>query len=379
MSLALNDEQQMLKTAAREFFSEKQPVSALRQRRDANDPTGFDRAAWAAMSELGWPGILIPEAHGGVDFGYQGLGQLMEEAGRTLAASPLVSTVLLCGPLVRALGTPAQQAEILPAIAAGTRIMALALDEGAHHDPLTSACRAIPGGRGFMLAGAKTMVLDGHVADELLVLARTAGQPGEASGLSLFRVPVTAAGLECRRLSMVDSRNAAAIHFNDVEVDADALLGPLHGALPALESVLDAARAGLAAEMLGSAQEAFDRTLNYLRLRVQFGVPIGSFQALKHRAALMFCELELTRSAVRAALAALDANDPESALLACLAKAKANDTAELVSAEAVQMHGGIGMTDAEEIGLFLKRARVAQYTLGDSNFQRARYARLRGY
>ncbi len=223
------------------------------------------------------------------------------------------------------------------------------------------------------------MVLDGHVADELLVLARTAGAPGEAHGLSLFRLPAGCAGLARRRLTMVDSRNAASLQLNGVVVGADALLGPLHEALPALDKVLDGARAALAAEMLGSAQEAFDRTLNYLKMRQQFGVAIGSFQALKHRAALMFCELELTRSAVRAALDALDHQHPDAALLACLAKAKANDTAELVSAEAVQMHGGIGMTDAEEIGLFLKRARVAQYTLGDSGFQRARYARLKGY
>ena len=330
--------------------------------RDEVDPIGFDRALWAAMCELGWGGILIPEAHGGVDFGYQGLGQIMEEAGRTLAATPLVSTVLLCGPLIRALGAPAQQAELLPAIADGRRILALAIDEGPHHDPLGGSCRATPTPQGFRLDGRKTAVLDGHVADELLVVARTAGTPGEAQGLSLFRV-----------------RNAAELRFDAVQVPADGLLGPLDGAWPALDAALDGARAGLAAEMLGSAQEAFDRTLDYLKIRQQFGVPIGSFQALKHRAALMFCELELTRSAVRAALAAIDARDPEAALLACLAKGKANDTAELVSAEAVQLHGGIGMTDAAEVGFFLKRARVAQQTLGDARFQRARYAALKAY
>ena len=379
MSLALNDEQQMLKTAAREFFSEKQPVSALRKLRDDQHPTGFDPALWRAMSELGWAGILISEAHGGVDFGYQGVGQIMEEAGRTLAASPLLSTVLLSGPLLRVLGAPAVQDAVLPAIAAGERVLALALDEGPHHDPLQTACRADAHPQGFVLNGQKTMVLDGHVADELLVLARTAGAPGESHGLSLFRLPAGCAGLARRRLSMVDSRNAASLQLNGVVVGADALLGPLHEALPTLDKVLDGARAALAAEMLGSAQEAFDRTLNYLKMREQFGVPIGSFQALKHRAALMFCELELTRSAVRAALDALDQQQSDAGLLACLAKAKANDTAELVSAEAVQMHGGIGMTDAAEIGLFLKRARVAQYTLGDASFQRARYARLKGY
>jgi acyl-CoA dehydrogenase len=177
---------------------------------------------------------------------------------------------------------------------------------------------------------------------------------------------------------MVDSRNAARLRFERVRVPAEALLGTADAAFPALDHALDGARAGLAAEMLGGIQEAFERTLAYLKLRRQFGVPIGSFQALKHRAAQMFCEIELTRSAVLAALAALDAGDGDAALLASLAKARACDTFELVSNEAVQMHGGIGMTDAEEIGFFMKRARVAQQTFGDAGFHRARYAALRG-
>ncbi len=379
MTLILTEEQQMLQQAARDFFVEKMPVKALRDLRDRADATGFDRSAWQAMAELGWAGILIPESEGGVDFGYQGAGQVMEQAGRTLAASPLLATVLLAAPLVRVLGNERQRAALLPAVASGEKILALALDEGPHHAPLHTALSAETNGDGYCLNGRKTMVLDGHVADSLLVVARTGGKPGDAHGLSVFMVDPQSAGLHRRRLSLVDSRNAARLEFANVRVPAGALLGPLDGAWPTLSAVLDGACAGLAAEMLGTAQEAFDRTLNYLRMRQQFGVVIGSFQALKHRAALMFCELELTRSAVRAALDALDTQNPEAPLLASLAQAKACETLELVSSEAVQLHGGIGMTDAEEIGLFLKRARVAQQTLGDARYHRARYAILRQF
>ena len=376
MTLLLTPEQAMLKATAHTFFTQQQPVQALR---DTADPTGFERALWQEMAALGWAGILIDEAHGGSDFGYQGLGQILEEAGRTLAATPLVSTVLLAAPLVRAAGSAALCSALLPTVVDGTRVLALAFEEGPHHAPTRTALKATPEAGGFVLNGSKTYVLDGHIADDFIVLARTAGHPGDVHGLTLFYLRGDTEGLTRTRLRMVDSRNAAQLHLRDVRVAASDRLGELDLALAHLDPVLDGARAGLAAEMLGSALEAFERTLAYLKMREQFGVPIGSFQALKHRAAMMFCELELTRSAVRAALAALDAGSSEAALLACLAKAKACDTFELVSSEAVQLHGGIGMTDAAEIGLFLKRARVAQQLLGDAGFHRERYASLRGF
>lgn len=379
MSMLLTEEQRMLKTAARNFFREKQPVKALRRLRDEQDPIGFDWTIWREMVELGWTGVLIPEIYGGAGFGYQGLGQILEEAGRTLAASPLVSTVLVAAPLVLAAGNEAQKAELLGAIAAGVRIVALALDEAPRHAPATIALRATPNGNGYLLNGTKTFVLDGHIADEIIVVARTAGAPGDTQGLTLFRVRSDTPGLVRTRTIMVDSRNAAQLTFDNVAVAAPAVLGPVNEAFRYLDPVLDGARAGLAAEMLGSALEAFERTLNYLKMRVQFGVPIGSFQGLKHRAAQMFCEIELTRSAVLTALTALDEHRDDVPLLASLAKAKACDTLELVSTEAIQMHGGIGMTDAEEIGFFLKRARVAQQTFGDALFHRDRYATLRGF
>jgi alkylation response protein AidB-like acyl-CoA dehydrogenase len=379
MSLLLNEEHRMLKSAAREFFTARLPVAALRRLRDDDEPAGFDATAWREMAELGWAGVLVPEVHGGSGFGYVGLGQVLEEAGRTLAASPLVATALVAAPLLAACGTAGQCAARLPPLAAGTRLYALAIDEGPHHAPAATALRATRERDGWVLDGEKHFVIDGHVADELIVVARSAGSPGETAGLSLFLVPGDAPGLARTRSRMVDSRNAARLRFERVRVPAEALLGTADAAFPALDHALDGARAGLAAEMLGGVQEAFERTLAYLKLRRQFGVPIGSFQALKHRAAQMFCEIELTRSAVLAALAALDAGDGDAALLASLAKARACDTFELVSNEALQMHGGIGMTDAEEIGFFMKRARVAQQTFGDAGFHRARYAALRGF
>jgi alkylation response protein AidB-like acyl-CoA dehydrogenase len=303
-----------------------------------------------------------------------GLGQVMGAAGRTLPATPLLSTALIGAAALNCLATPTQAARHLPGLLAGKTIFALAADEGPHHDPRRIATAARRDGADFVLDGTKSFVLDGHVADMLVVAARTA-----ADGITLFLVPADAPGVQRTRLAMVDSRNAAGIRFAGVRVPAAAMLGGADAGAPALDRLLDAARAGLAAEMLGTATEAFGRTLQYLKDRKQFGVPIGSFQALKHRAALMFAEIEVTRSAVLAALLAQDAGAADAPALASLAKAKANETLHLCSSEAIQMHGGIGMTDEHEIGFFLKRARVAEITLGSTDFHRDRYAALAGY
>ena len=379
MALALNEEQRMLRDSARELMTNKAPVAALRKLRDDNDPDGFSRELWRELAELGWCGMALPEAYGGSGFGFQGLGIAFEEAGRTLATTPLMSTVVLGASLIERLGSDATKASLLPAIVAGEHITALALEEQPRHNPVLIRTRAEREGDDFKLNGSKNLVLDGHVADSLLVVARSRGADDDPDGLSVFCVPTDTAGLTINRAHMVDSRNAANITMSDVQVGADALLGTEGGAGPALDDALDRARAALAAEMLGSAEEAFDRTLAYLKMREQFGVLIGTFQGLKHRAAIMFCELELLRSAVYAALGAIETNDPQSPILASLAKSQACKTFELVSAEAVQMHGGIGMTDEEEIGFFLKRARVAMQTFGDASFHRDRYARLSGY
>ncbi len=379
MSLVLSSEAQMVRDTAMAFFRERSPVTALRKLRDTNDPDGFSRPLWRTMAELGWTGFLVSEDHGGTAFGVTGLAQVMEAAGRSLTASPLLSTALLGASLLEAAGTEAQKAEHLPGIVAGETLLALALEETAHHAPTRIATAAVRSGDGYTLNGAKTFVLDGHVADTLIVAARTSGDRTDRHGITLFLVPAAAPGVSRTRTIMLDSRNAAKIMLNDVAVPADAVLGPVDDGSDVLEPALDRARACLAAEMLGSASEAFERTVQYLKDRRQFGVAIGSFQALKHRAAQMFCEVEVTRSAVLAACSALDERANDAPALCSLAKAKAGDTLFLCGNEGVQMHGGIGMTDEHEIGFFMKRARVAQATFGDAPFHRDRYAALIGY
>ena len=379
MGFVLTDEEKYLQDAAKKFVDAEAPVEALRKLRDDKDETGFSKDLWKAMAELGWPGILIPEEYGGLDFGYTGLGVVLEETGRALVASPLVSTVLVCGSAVKLAGSDEQKKDILSAIAVGERLLALAVDESAHHNPSGIAVKAEKSGDGYEISGEKVFVLDGHVADQLIVAARTSGKPGDEDGITLFIVDAKAKGVNTTRTIMVDSRNAACVVFDEVEVGANAVLGEVDKGFATLDRVLDIGRIGVAAEMLGGAQEAFDRTLAYLKTREQFGAVIGSFQALKHRAATMFCEIELSKSVVRAALTALDEDRDDVAKMASLAKSQLCDTFELVSNEGIQMHGGIGMTDEEEIGFFLKRARVAQQTFGDAAFHRNRFATLCGY
>ena len=381
-SLRLNEEQQLLRESARGFCREQAPLSLHRKLRDSRDADGFDRGLWRQMVELGWTGMAIPEAYGGYGFGHTGLGLVLEETGRTLVDSPLIATVLLGANAILESGSEAQKEELLPRIAAGEFLLAFALDEHIVHDPARIDSTATQGNGGYTLNGGKTFVLDGHVADRIIVIARIDGESDGADCLGLFLVDAVAQGVEITRTIMVDGRNCANIVLNNVAVAADNLLGGSATTPEALDRILDIARIGLSAEMLGSIEEVFERTLDYLRQREQFGVPIGAFQALQHRAAEMYNEIELSKSLVRAALAALD--DPASssariARLASAAKAKLSDAFFLVSNEGVQMHGGIGMTDEFDIGFFLKRARVAQQFLGDAGFHRDRYATLHSF
>ena len=376
MPLVLNEEQKMLKDAAKDFCAKSAPIAQLRRLRDQADPKGFDQATWQQMAALGWAGIAVPEEFGGSGFGYLGLGVVMEECGRTLTASPLLATAGI-GATALALGAGKQQkAALLPPLAKGELLLALALEEGPHHSPYGAAAKAKKAGKGYQVSGAKQFVLDGHVADKLIVVARSSGKPGEAKGLTLLLVDRQAKGVKVTRTQMADSRNAANIEFSNA---AGELLGKEGKGAEILDPTLDAGRILLAAEMLGGAQECFERTIEYLKTREQFGVPIGSFQALKHRAAQMFCEVELSKSVVLEALSALDEGSPQAPELASLAKARLNDTYNLVSAEGIQMHGGIGMTDEYEIGFFMKRSRVCEHSFGSTAFHQDRYGALQGY
>lgn len=379
MPLVLNDEQTMLRDSVRGFLEERGPVAQLRALRDSRDPVGFSQDLWRGFAEMGLTGVLAPEEHGGAGLGHLEAGVVMEEIGRHLTATPFLSTAVLG---VRALsvgGSTAQQARHLPAIVAGERLAALAVDEGPKHRPAKAALKAEAHGNGFRLNGLKAFVLDGHVADLLIVAARTGGAAGEPSGLTLFLVDRVSRGVSVERTWMVDSRNAARITFTDVVVDGDAVIGELDGGWPLLEQILDSGRAAAAAELSGAGEEAFARTLGYLKDRRQFGRLIGEFQALQHRAAHLFTELEITRAAVIKALQMLDEAPGEAPAFVSVAKARASWTAALAVQEAVQMHGGVGMTDALDIGFFMKRVRAAGELFGDADFHADRLARLSGY
>ena len=379
MALVLNEEQRLLQDTARVFLGENAPVSALRELRDSRDPLGYSPDLWRQMVELGWASIILPEQYDGLDFSFLGLGAILEECGRKLTASPLLGTVVIGASAIILGGNDAQKSRLLPAIAAGELTFALALEESGHHAPANCALAATPSGKGWLLNGSKQFVIDGHSADQLIVAARTAGDAGSTAGISLFIVAGDSPGLERTRTIMVDSRNAANIELQNVEVAEDALLGKLHEGWDVLDPVLDRGRIAIAAEMLGGCQEVFDRTLAYLKEREQFGVKIGSFQALKHRAALMFTEIELCRSAVLDALSAIDEDRQDLPFMASLVKAKLNEAYHLITNEGVQMHGGIGITDDLEIGFFMKRARVLEQLFGSTGFHRDRYASLSGY
>jgi len=360
----LSEEQSMLRDAAKSWVQEKSPVTAFRKMRDSGAELGYDTAAWNEMAEMGWAGVIIPEEYGGSNFGYLSLGLILEELGRTLTASPLLASGLAAASALILGGSEAQKSTWLPKIAEGAAVGALAIDEGPHHNPARVAA-AFKDGK---ITGKKTFVLEGMAADLLIVSAK-----GPDGAIGLYLVKADDAGVKRHRLSLADSRGAANIDFEGAAAE------PLSGGAELVDKVLDRARAGVAAEMLGSALQAFETTLDYLKVRVQFGQVIGSFQALQHRAAKMFTDLELSRSAVEAALAAIDADSPDVPELVSLAKAKMGDTFHLVSNEMVQMHGGIGMTDAHDAGFYLKRARAAEAAFGNQAFHRDRYARLQGY
>ena len=384
MTTLSEEDFEILRDSASRFFAEQMPVSSMRNIRDEKHPDGFERDMWRGMSGMGWSAILIDEDNGGLELGHQSMGVVMEAAGHTLAASPLLSTAVIGACLLNHYGTQAQREKYLTPLIEGELITSLAIDEHRRHKPHLINTTAQGDGdqkndAQFVIHGEKRFVLDGHVADILFVVARTANNPHEADGLSLFILETDHPGIEIERCHMVDGRNAANIRFTEAACDHSALLGEINNAATMIDECLDAARVALAAEMLGSMTEAFNRTVEYLKIRTQFDVPIGSFQALKHRAAEMFCQLELTRSAVLEAQRGLDEKHESTARLASLAKAKASSTFELISNEAIQMHGGIGMTDDEEIGLFLKRARVAQQAFGDFDFHSDRYATQLGF
>ena len=376
MTLTLSEEQAFLKDTAKKFAQEKTPTTHFREIRDNENPECFDRKIWQEMAAQGWSGILVPEEYGGSNFGLAGIGVVLEELGRTLTPSPLFATSVVCATILNKAGNDSQKKEFLTKIASGEVTMAFALEEGPRHKPFSINLEAKKEGKNFILNGKKNFVIDGGFADYIIVVAKTSETEDH---LSLFILAKDVKGLNIIPTTMVDHKNAANIEFKEVIISEANLLGAQNDAKEIIEETLDISRAALSAEMLGGALEAFDITLNYLKEREQFGEKIGSFQALQHRAALMFTDLELCKSCVIEALTAYDEGSNDLQRIVSLAKSKIGETFFNVSNEGVQMHGGVGVTDEYDIGLYMKRARVAEQTFGNSEYHRNRYAELTGY
>jgi alkylation response protein AidB-like acyl-CoA dehydrogenase len=376
---ALTQEQTLIREQAKSWMTEQYPVRKFREMRDSGNPLGFSQDTWQGMIDMGWSGILVPEQYGGSGLGYQTFGLVLEETGRQLTASPLFASAYAGATALLVSGSDQQKQDHLPHIVDGSHIMTLAIDEGPRHAPLQTALRAERKGAGFVLNGTKTFVHEGLAATHLIVAARTAGSVGDDHGLTMLIVRADSDGIARNRLSTADSRGYANIGFDHVEVPADAALGEIDAGYASMDAILDRCRAGIAAEMLGTASQAFDMTLEYLKTRVQFGQVIGSFQALGHRAADLFSAMELSRSCMEAALQAIDGDADNIAELCSLSKARTGEFLHEMSNQLIQVHGGIGMTDEFDAGFYLKRARVLETAFGNQAFHRDRYATLLGF
>lgn len=372
MIAVLNDEQRMLAESVNAFLADAAPVSHLRNLRDERDDVGFSRSLWRQFADQGYCATMVPEAHGGLGLGVVEATVVGEALGRTLTPSPFLSTGVLAARILANAGSDAQQQAWLPAIASAGTVIALAVDERSKHAPESLATTIKRSGSGFRIDGTKTFVIDAHVADRLIV----AGQNGDG-GIALALVDPKAAGVEIERTVMVDAHNAARIKFNGVQLGADALIGGDGAAT--LEDALDVGRLVVAAELLGVAEETFNRTLAYVKERKQFDRLIGEFQALQHRAAVLYIDIELSRAMLLQAAQAYQADPSASRRMVSQAKDCASRLGNLAVREGVQMHGGIGMTDAIDVGLFMKRARVLQELFGDAGYHADRAARLAGY
>lgn len=374
----LNEDQAMLQDSAREFIAAEAPVSHMRALRDENCKDGFRHKLWKQFAEMGFTGILISEDDDGLGLGHVEAGIVLEEIGRNLTPSPFLTTAVAGVSALNA-GGKALRDKYFPGILSGDTVLGLAIEERAKHRPDQIAMTAERSGNGFKLSGKKTFVIHGASADALIVAARTAGSAGDSDGLTLFMVDKDAAGLSAEAARLVDSSVAAAVTFDNVEVDADAVIGEVDQGQLVLDAMLHAGRSGSAAELIGVGSGAMDMTIEYLKQRKQFGSFIGEFQALQHRASHMYSEMEIARAAVMKAQQLLDKGNEGADVMVSVAKAKAGRTSNLAVREGVQMHGGIGMTDEYDIGFYMKRDRALNEFMGDANYHANRVAQMHGY
>jgi alkylation response protein AidB-like acyl-CoA dehydrogenase len=366
MAMILNDEQAALRDSARGFMKTEAPVSHFRKFRDMSCKDGFSHGLWKQFAEMGFTGALIPEADGGLGMGHVEAGIVLEEIGRNLTPSPFLTTSVVAVQALKA-ADKAMRDRWFPGIIKGETVIGIAVDEGAKHRPDRIACVGVRSGNGFRLSGTKQFVVQGASADMLIVAARTAGAPGETDGITLFAVEKSAAGFSVEAARLVDSAVGAHVKLDGVDVTADAVIGQVDGGWAILNAMLNAGRAGAAAEMVGVGCGAMDMTFDYLKQRKQFGRVIGEFQALQHRAAHLYGEMETARSIVLKAQNLLDEGAATADMYVAAAKAKAGLACNLAVREGVQMHGGMGMTDDYDIGLYMKRDRSLNEFFGQLN------------
>ena len=372
MPLILTEEQKMLKEAASEFLLTNSPIESFRELRD-NNYQSYDPKVWEGFVEMGWTALTIPENYGGLDFGYTGLGQILEETGKTLTKSPLISSILLSATAIRLSDNETLKAKWLPELMSGKTLMSLALDEKSFFDPNSVESSASLSGDSFIINGKKRMVIDACDSDYLIVVASL------NESISLFLVNSKSKGIDIKNDVFMDAGSYSSISFNNVKVPAKNQLDIEIEGKAILKSILDIGAIGLSCEMLGSVQASFNQTMDYIKEREQFGTKIGSYQGLQHRAAHLFCEIELCKSITLKALKSIDDENENLSQYAHLAKAKLGEALKLTSNEAIQMHGGIGVTDDVNIGFYLKRARVVQHLLGDTNYHLECIAKQKGY
>ncbi len=379
MPLYHNEDQAMLAETAQQFMGEEGAIGKqLRHWRDRECKDGFGHDLWKQMAEMGFTGVLVPEADGGLGMGHVEAGIVLEEIGRNLTPSPFLTSSVMAATALSAAGDEAR-GRWLPGLVSGDSVFAVAIDEGPKHRPERIATKAERSGNGFKLSGKKDFVLYGASADMIVVAARTSGSDTDEQGITLFAVPRDAAGVGHNSVRLVDSSMASHLTLDQVELDADAVIGEVDGGREVLGRMLDAGRVGAAAEGVGVARGAMDMTIDYLKQRKQFGKLIGEFQVLQHRAAHLYSEVEIARAVVIKAQQLLDAGSENASLMASVAKAKVGKAAGLAVKEGVQMHGGIGMTDEYDIGLYMKRDRALAEFMGDVHYHADRVARMSGY
>jgi alkylation response protein AidB-like acyl-CoA dehydrogenase len=376
MDFGFNQEQELLRATARKFFENECTSEFVRAR--MAEPAGVTDDFWKKLAEQGWLGLIYAEEFDGTGLGFVDLTVLMEEMGRAVMPGPFFSTVLLGGLAIQEAGSAAQKKEWLSKISAGQAKTTLAFTEpNARWDAAGITASAKESGGKFTLTGTKLFVLDAHVADVIVVAARTREGKRPEEGLSLFLVPKGAKGLEVKLLPTMDqTRKLCEVTFHDVTVGADALLGAKDQAWGPLSRVLDRATVALCAEMCGGAQRVLDMTTDYAKIRVAFGKPIGSYQGVKHRAADMLVEVENAKSLTYYAAWAMDENVPEAPLAASMAKAYVSDAYRRTAGAGIQLHGGIGFTWEHDLHLYFKRAKSSEFTFGDASYHRERVAQL---